>query len=133
MTYWILTDIGGKHARRHDGDWEPLDRRRPTSDDVERFHRASEATAKAKKLKAKGCHCKPLKQEGIVYYWRLPAALETVGNTPAGKSVMRWAAGSETDLAEVIEFRSARQAAAWKKRALAEGCEVIECLGRAKK
>jgi hypothetical protein len=116
MTYWILTDIGGKHARRHDGNWEPLDRRRPTSDEVERFHRASDAAAKAKKLKAKDCHCKPLRQEGIVYYWRLPAA-----------------AGDATDLAEVIEFRSARQAAAWKKRALAEGCEVIECRGRARK
>jgi hypothetical protein len=116
MIYWILTDIGGKHARRHDGNWEPLDRRRPASDEVERFHRAVDATAKAKKLKAKDCHCKPLKQEGIVYYWRLPAAT-----------------GDATDLAEVIEFRSARQAAAWKKRALAEGCEVIECRGRARK
>jgi hypothetical protein len=96
MIYWILTDIGGKHARRHDGNWEPLNRRRPASDEVERFHRAVEATAKAKKLKSKDCHCKPLRQEGIV-------------------------------------FRSARQAAAWKKRALAEGCEVIECRGRARK
>jgi hypothetical protein len=133
MIYWILTDIGGKHARRHDGNWEPLDRRHPTSDDVERFHREVEATAKAKKLKAKGEHCKPLKQEGIVYYWRLPAPLEAVGKTPDGKALMRWAAGSETDLAEVIEFRSARQAAAWRKRAIAEGCEVIECRGRARK
>lgn len=133
MIYWILTDIGGKHARRHDGDWEPLDRRRPASDEVERFDRHRDALAKARRLKAKGCHCKPLKQEGIVFFWRLPAPLESVGKTEAGKALMRWAAGNETDLAEVVEFRSARQAEAWRKRAIAEGCEVIECRGRARK
>jgi hypothetical protein len=114
MTYWILSDIGVKHARRHDGNWEPLDRRRPASDDVERFHRYRDAVAKAKKLRAKDCHCKPLKQEGIVLFWRLP---ERPG---------------ESDLAEVIEFRSRRQAEAWTKRAIAEGCEVIECKGTAR-
>jgi hypothetical protein len=114
MIYWILSDIGVKHARRHDGDWEPLDRRRPTSDDVERFHRYRDAVAKAKKLRSKDCHCKPLKQEGIVLFWRLP---ELPG---------------ESDLAEVIEFRSRRQAEAWTKRAIAEGCEVIECKGTAR-
>jgi len=116
MIYWILTDVAGKHGRRHDGDWEPLERRAPASDDVERFHRHADAVAKAKKLKAKDCHCKPLKQEGIVFFWRLPEA-----------------APGESDLAEVIEFRSARQAAAWRKRAIAEGCEVIECKGSVKK
>jgi len=121
-----------KHARRHDGDWEPLDRRRPTSDDVERFHRYRDAVAKAKKLRKQDCHCKPLKQEGIVLFWRLPAAIESVANTPAGKELMRWAASSNTDLAEVIEFRSRRQAEAWTKRAIAEGCEVIECKGTAR-
>jgi len=115
MIYWILTDVAGKHGRRHDGDWEPLERRAPASDDVERFHRYRDAVAKAKKLKAKDCHCKPLKQEGVVLYWRLP---ERAG---------------ESDLAEVIEFKSKRQADAWKKRAIAEGCEVIECTGTAKR
>jgi hypothetical protein len=114
MIYWILSDVAGKHGRRHDGDWEPLERRSPASDEVERFHRHRDAAAKAKKLKAKGCHCKPLKQEGIVLFWRLP---ERAG---------------ESDLAEVIEFKSKRQAAAWQKRAVAEGCEVIECMGTAK-
>ena len=114
MIYWILTDIAGKHARRHDGDWEPLSKREPASDEVERFHRHADALAKARKLKAKGCHTKPLKQEGIVFFWHLPAA------------------AGEFDLAEVIEFRSARQAAAWRKRAEAEGCEVIECKGTAR-
>ena len=132
MIYWILSDVAGKHARRHDGDWEPLDRRRPTSDDVERFHRYRDAVAKAKKLRAKDCHCKPLKQEGIVLFWRLPAAIESVASTPAGKELMRWAASSTTDMAEVIEFRSRRQAEAWTKRAIAEGCEVIECKGTAR-
>ena len=111
MIYWILSDIGVKHARRHDGDWEPLDRRRPASDDVERFHRYRDAVAKARKLCAKDCHCKPLKQEGVVLFWRLPER------------------SGESDLAEVIEFRSRRQAEAWTKRAIAEGCEVIECKG----
>lgn len=115
MIYWVLSDMAGAHARRHDGDWEPLAKKSPCSDDVERFHRHRDAVAKAKKLKSKGCACKPLKQEGIVFYWRLP---ERAG---------------ESDLAEIIEFRSARQAAAWKKQALAEGCEVIECEGTAKK
>lgn len=115
MIYWILTDVAGQHGRRHDGDWEPLARGTPASDEVERFNRHRDAVARAAKLKAKGCHTKPLKQEGIVFYWRLPAA-----------------AGDQTDLAEVIEFKSKRQAAAWRKRALAEGCEVIECLGLAK-
>lgn len=115
MIYWILSDIAGKHGRRHDGNWEPLSKREPASDEVERFHRHADAVAKAKKLRAKGCHCKPLKQEGIVFFWRLPEA-----------------AAGESDLAEVVEFRSARQAAAWRKRAEAEGCEVIECLGTAR-
>jgi len=114
MIYWILSDIGVKHARRHDGDWEPLDRRHPTSDDVERFHRYRDAVAKAKKLRAKDCHCKPLKQEGVVLFWRLPER------------------SGESDMAEVIEFRSRRQAEAWTKRAIAEGCEVIECKGTAR-
>jgi hypothetical protein len=114
MIYWILTDVAGKHGRRHDGDWEQLERRSPASDEVERFHRYRDAVAKAKKLKAKDCHCKPLKQEGIVLFWRLP---ERAG---------------ENDLAEVVEFRSKRQAAAWRKQAEAEGCEVIECLGTAR-
>jgi hypothetical protein len=116
MIYWILTDIAGKHARRHDGDWEPLSKREPASDEVERFHRHADALARVRKLKAKKVHAKPLRQEGIVLYWRLPEA-----------------AAGESDLAEVIEFRSARQAAAWRKRAEAEGCEVIECLGTAKR
>jgi hypothetical protein len=116
MIYWILTDAAGKHARRHDGDWEPLSKKEPASDEVERFHRHADALAKVRKLKAKGCHAKVLKQEGIVLYWRLPEA-----------------AAGESDLAEVIEFRSARQAAAWRKRAEAEGCEVIECRGTAKR
>ena len=116
MTYWILTDIAGVHGRRHDGFWEPLKKRLPASDDVERFHRYRDAVARAKKLKAKGCHCKPLKQAGVVFYWRLPASH-----------------AEDRELAEVIEFRSARQAAAWKKRALAEGCEVIEAIGTAKR
>ena len=115
MIYWILSDIGVKHARRHDGDWEPLDRRHPASDDVERFHRYRDAVAKAKKLRAKDCHCKPLKQEGVVLFWRLPER------------------SGESDMAEVIEFRSRRQAEAWTKRAIAEGCEVIECKGTAKR
>jgi hypothetical protein len=115
MIYWILADIAGEHGRRHDGNWEPLSKSEPASDEVERFHRHADAVAKAKKLKAKDCHCKPLKQEGMVFYWRLPEAGE-----------------GESDLAEVVEFRSARQAAAWRKRAEAEGCEVIECLGAAR-
>jgi hypothetical protein len=115
MIYWILADVAGKHGRRHDGDWEPLTKREPASDEVERFHRHRDAVAKAKKLKAKGCHCKPLKQEGIVLFWRLP---ERAG---------------ESDLVDIVEFRSKRQAEAWRKRALAEGCEVIECLGTARK
>jgi hypothetical protein len=114
MIYWILSDIGVKHARRQDGDWEPLDRRHPASDDVERFHRYRDAVAKAKKLRAKDCHCKPLKQEGVVLFWRLPERSD------------------ESDMAEVIEFRSRRQAEAWTKRAIAEGCEVIECKGTAR-
>lgn len=112
MIYWILSDVAGEHGRRHDGDWEPLERYNPASDDVTRYHRHSDAVAAAAKLKKKGCHCKPLKQEGIVLYWRLPG---------------------EIDMAEVVEFKSKRQAAAWRKRAVAEGCEVIECLGTAKK
>lgn len=116
MIYWVLSDMGVKHARRHDGNWEPLDRREPASDEVERFHRYRDAVAKAKKLRAKDCHCKPLKQAGIVYYWRMPAASH-----------------GDSELVEIIEFRSARQAAAWKKRALAEGCEVIEATGTAKR
>jgi hypothetical protein len=132
MIYWILSDMAGVHGRTHDGDWEPLLKRQPASDDVERFHRHRDALARAKKLKAKGERCRPLKQEGICYYWRLPAAIESVANTPAGKELMRWAAGSATDLAEIIEFRSKRQAEAWRKRAIAEGCEVIECLGTAR-
>ena len=112
MIYWILSDIGGKHGRRHDGNWEPLERYNPTSDDVTRYHRHRDAVAAAAKLKKTGCHCKPLKQEGVVFYWRLPG---------------------ESDLAEVVEFKSKRQAAAWRKRAVAEGCEVIECVGTAKK
>jgi hypothetical protein len=112
MIYWILSDVAGEHGRRHDGDWEPLERHNPASDDVTRYHRHRDAVAAAAKLKKKGCHCKPLKQEGIVLYWRLPG---------------------ESDMAEVVEFRSKRQAAAWRKRAVAEGCEVIECLGTAKK
>lgn len=112
MIYWILSDVAGKHGRRHDGDWEPLERYNPASDDVTRYHRHSDAVAAAAKLKKKGCHCKPLKQEGIVLYWRLPG---------------------ESDLADVVEFKSKRQADAWRKRAVAEGCEVIECLGTAKK
>ena len=115
MIYWILADAGGAHARRSDGDWEPLAKRSPCSDDVERFHRYSDALAKARKLRAKDCHCKPLRQEGVVLYWRLPAGLD-----------------DENDLAEIVEFRSRRQADAWSKRAIAEGCEVIECLGLAK-
>ncbi len=115
MIYWILADAAGKHARRRDGDWEPLSKRDPASDEVERFHRHADALAKVRKLKAKDCHCKPLKQEGIVFYWRLPEA-----------------AAGENDLAEIVEFRSARQAAAWRTRAEAEGCEVIECLGTAR-
>lgn len=115
MIYWVLSDMGVKHARRHDGNWEPLNRHEPTSDDVERFHRYRDAVAKAKKLRAKDCHCKPLKQEGIVFYWRLPES-----------------APGESDLAEVIEFRSARRAAAWRKQAEAEGCEVVECKGTAR-
>ena len=114
MTYWILSDMGVKHGRRHDGNWEPLSKRNPASDDVTRYHRYRDAVAAAKKLRAKDCHCKPLKQEGIVLYWRLPA---TAG---------------ESDLAEVVEFRSRRQADAWQRQAIAEGCEVIECLGTAK-
>ena len=114
MTYWILSDMGVKHCRRHDGNWEPLSKRNPASDDVTRYHRYRDAVAAAKKLRAKDCHCKPLKQEGIVLYWRLPA---TAG---------------ESDLAEVIEFRTRRQADAWQRQAIAEGCEVIECLGTAK-
>jgi hypothetical protein len=133
MIYWILTDVAGEHGRRHDGDWEPLERRAPASDEVERFHRYRDAVAKAKKLKAKDCHCKPLKQEGIVLFWRLPAEVEPIAKTPAGKALMRWASASQTDLAEVIEFKSKRQADAWRKRAIAEGCEVIECLGTAKR
>lgn len=109
MIYWILSDGAGKHGLRHDGDWEPLSKSEPASDEVTRFHRHRDAVARAKKLRSKGCHCKPLKQEGIVFSWHLPA----------GK-------GDKTDLAGVIEFRSARQAAAWRKRAEAEGCEVIE-------
>lgn len=112
MIYLILSDVAGEHGRRHDGDWEPLERYNPASDDVTRYHRHRDAVAAAAKLKKKGCHCKPLKQEGIVLYWRLPG---------------------ESDLAEVVEFKSKRQAAAWRKRAVAEGCEVIECLGTAKK
>jgi hypothetical protein len=115
MIYWILSDIAGVHGRTHDGDWEPLLKRQPASDDVERFHRHRDALAKARKLKAKGEHCKPLKQEGICFFWHLPAA-----------------AGDKTDMAEIIEFRSKRQADAWKKRAIAEGCEVIECPGTAR-
>ena len=115
MIYWTLCDIAGEHGRRHDGDWEPLERHNPASDDVERFCRRLDAAAKAKKLKAKGCHCKPLRQEGVVFSWRLPAA------------------AGESDMADVIEFRSRRQAAAWRKRAIAEGCEVTECMGIAKK
>jgi len=114
MIYWILSDVAGKHGRRHDGNWEPLERYNPASDDVTRYHRHRDAVAAAAKLKKKDCHCKPLKQAGIVFYWRLPAA-------------------GEHDLAEIVEFKSKRQAAAWKKRALAEGCEVIECLGTARK
>ena len=114
MIYWILSDMGVKHGRRHDGDWEPLDKRSPASDEVTRFHRYRDAVTAAKKLRAKDCHCKPLKQEGIVLYWLLPA---TAG---------------ESDLAEVIEFRTRRQADAWQRQAIAEGCEVIECLGTAK-
>lgn len=116
MIYWILSDMAGKHGRRHDGDWEPLAKSEPASDEVERFHRHRDAVAKAKKLRAKGCHAKPLKREGVVFYWRLPAA-----------------AGDAADMAEIIEFTSKRQAAAWQKRALAEGCEVVECKGTAKK
>lgn len=112
MIYLILSDVAGEHGRRHDGDWEPLERYNPASDDVTRYHRHRDAVAAAAKLKKKGCHCKPLKQDGIVLYWRLPG---------------------ESDLAEVVEFKSKRQAAAWRKRAVAEGCEVIECLGTAKK
>ena len=115
MIYWILSDIAGVHGRTHDGDWEPLLKRQPASDGVERFHRHRDALAKARKLKAKGEHCRPLKQEGIVLFWRLPEA-----------------PGDTTDMAEVVEFRSKRQADAWKKRAIAEGCEVIECLGTAR-
>lgn len=114
MIYWILSDIGVKHARRHDGNWEPLSKRTQASDEVTRYHRYRDAVAAAKKLRAKDCHCKPLKQEGVVLYWRLPAE------------------AGESDLAEVIEFRSRRQADAWRKRAEAEGCEVIECLGVAR-
>lgn len=114
MIYWILSDMGVKHGRRHDGNWEPLSKRTPASDEVARFHRYRDAVAAAKKLKKKDCHCKPLKQEGVVLYWRLPAE------------------AGESDLAEVIEFRSRRQADAWRKRAEAEGCEVIECLGVAR-
>jgi hypothetical protein len=114
MIYWILSDMGVKHGRRHDGNWEPLSKRTPASDEVTRYHRYRDAVAVAKKLKKKDCHCKPLKQEGVVLYWRLPAE------------------AGESDLAEVIEFRSRRQADAWRKRAEAEGCEVIECLGVAR-
>lgn len=115
MIYWILADADGAHARRRDGNWEPLAKRSPCSDDVERFHRYNDALAKAKKLRARDCHCKPLKQDGVVLYWRLPAGMD-----------------DENDLAEIVEFRSRRQADAWSKRAIAEGCEVIECLGLAK-
>ena len=133
MIYWILTDVAGEHGRRHDGDWEPLERHNPASDDVERFCRRLDAAAKARKLKAKGCHCKPLRQEGVVFSWRLPAEVEPIAKTPAGKALMRWASASQNDMADVIEFRSRRQAAAWRKRAIAEGCEVTECMGIAKK
>jgi hypothetical protein len=115
MIYWILSDMGGVHARRHDGNWEPLAKKAPCSDDVERFHRYRDAVAAAAKLRKKGCHCTPLKQEGVVLYWRLPES-----------------SPGESDLVEIIEFRSRRQADAWTKRAIAEGCEVIECLGLAK-
>jgi hypothetical protein len=115
MIYWILADLAGKHGRRHDGRWEPLSASEPAGDDVERFHRLQDAVAKAKKLAGRRIHCKPMKQEGIVFYWRLPEAT-----------------GDKTDMAEVVEFRSTRQADAWKKRAIAEGCEVIECLGTAR-
>jgi hypothetical protein len=115
MIYWILTDQTGKRARRHDGDWEPLSKKEPASDEVERFFRRPDVLARVRKLKAKGIHTKPLRQEGIAFFWHLPAA-----------------AGDTNDLAEVIEFRSARQAAAWRKRAEAEGCEVIECKGIAR-
>lgn len=131
MIYWILSDMGVKHGRRHDGNWEPLSKRTPASDEVARFHRYRDAVAAAKKLKKKDCHCKPLKQEGVVLYWRLPAEAEAVLTSPAGKDFLKWAAGT-TDLAEVVEFRSRRQADAWRKRAEAEGCEVIECLGVAR-
>jgi len=131
MIYWILSDMSVKHARRSDGDWEPLAKRSPCSDDVERFHRYSDALAKAKKLRAKECHCKPLKQEGVVLYWRLPAAIEPIMTSHSGKQLTQLVTG-QTDLAEVVEFRSRRQADAWTKRAIAEGCEVIECLGLAK-
>lgn len=115
MIYWILSDVAGKHARRHDGDWEPLTKQ-PASDEVERFHRHRDAVARAAKLRKKGCHCKPLKREGIVFYWRLPPG-----------------PGDKFDLAEIMEFKSRRQADAWRKRAVAEGCEVIESLGPTKK
>jgi hypothetical protein len=116
MIYWVLSDMGVKYARRHDGTWEPLNRREPTSDDVQRFHRYRDAVAKAKKLRAKGFCCKPLKQDGVVLFWRLPEA-----------------SPGESDLVDVIEFRSARQAASWRKQAEAEGCEVIECKGTARR
>lgn len=115
MIYWILADVAGAHALTHDGEFEPLAKREPASDDVTRYHRHRDAVAAAAKLKKKGCHVKPLKQEGIVFYWRLPEAKP-----------------GEHDLAEAIEFRSKRQAAAWRKRAIAEGCEVVECLGTAR-
>ena len=115
MIYWILTDMAGRHGRCHDGDWEVLAKKEPASDEVERFHRYRDAVAKAKKLRGRGEHVKPLKQVGVVLYFHLPAGL-----------------GDVTDLADVVEFRSKRQAAAWRKRAIAEGCEVVECLGTAR-
>jgi hypothetical protein len=116
MIYWILTDMEGNHARQHDGLWESTDKKSVPSDEVERFHRYRDAVAKAKKLRAKGCQVKPQKRECVAFYWRLPP-------NKAG----------EQDLAEIIEFRTRRQADAWKKRAIAEGCEVEECMGTAKK
>jgi hypothetical protein len=98
MIYWILSDIAGKNGRRHDGDWEPLSKRGPASDEVERFHRYRDAVAKAKKLRAKDCHTKPLKQEGIVFFWHLPAA------------------AGESDLAEVIECLGTARPAKRKAR-----------------
>jgi hypothetical protein len=80
MTYYILTDIAGKHGLvegRRIG-WATLGRKGTlVPEHVQRFRTKKEAAAKAKALKAKDCHAKVEKRQTVLVAFRSEDCRET--------------------------------------------------------